>query len=101
MYDCLFQVGDMSGKSAVINFTSSEPVFAAQAHTKYVVKVRWSACGRYFATASYDKSARLYGPATAAPDQDGVHPYHPPSRVCPPLKPLGAPLPATFTPVWH
>jgi len=55
----LLLVGDMAGKSAVINFDSPEPVFAATPHAKYVVKVRWSGCGKFFATASYDKSARI------------------------------------------
>jgi WD40 repeat protein len=63
-------MGDMSGNAIVFSLSSGKAIFTAERHGKYVVRVAWSSCGRYFVTASYDHEARVYA-ATAAADTDG------------------------------
>lgn len=56
----------MAGKAVILSLASGTPIFQANPHSKYVVRARWSACGHYFATASYDRTVQLYGPSPAA-----------------------------------
>ena len=38
--------GDMAGKTSIISLSTGTPIFEANAHSKYVVRARWSACGK-------------------------------------------------------
>lgn len=68
----LVVVGDMAGGVTVVSLGAGAAVFTAEKHGKYVVRVAWSSCGRYFGTASYDAEARIYIAGAAA---DGAAPY--------------------------
>jgi WD40 repeat protein len=64
----LVLAGDMAGGTVVFSIAEKKVVFVPVKHSKYVVRVAWSACGKYFATASYDSEAQIY----AAVDSDGA-----------------------------
>eukprot|EP00040_Diaphanoeca_grandis_P010163 m.52080 g.52080 ORF g.52080 m.52080 type:complete len:401 (+) comp21536_c0_seq1:247-1449(+) len=55
----LVVVGDMGGTAKVLSLSTGDTVVEVK-HMKYVVKVGWSACGRFFGTASHDRHAKLY-----------------------------------------
>ncbi|EGD82211.1 hypothetical protein PTSG_02882 [Salpingoeca rosetta] len=68
----LMLVGGMDGATNVLDMEGNV-VQAGPKHRKYVVRVRWSPCGQYFATASYDGTAELWarGTSTRSKGDDG------------------------------
>jgi len=57
----LFITGGMDRVVCVWSLKCSErPLASFQNHSKYVVRVKWSSSGKYFATASYDRSVCVY-----------------------------------------
>jgi hypothetical protein len=65
VWEDLVLAADMAGNAVVLSLATEQPIFTAGKHAKYVVRAKWSACGQYFATASYDRTVALYGPPTA------------------------------------
>lgn len=52
---------DMVGRVFLFNASTGDVLQDWEPHKKYVVRVKWSPCGKYFATAGYDKTSNLYG----------------------------------------
>lgn len=52
---------DMVGRVVLFNVASGAVLQDWTAHKKYVVRVKWSSCGKFFASAGYDKTCVLYG----------------------------------------
>mgnify|MGYP002880956920 CR=1 FL=1 len=50
----------MDGSTQVLGM-DGRVVQAGPKHRKFVVRVKWSPCGSFFATASYDGTAELWG----------------------------------------
>lgn len=72
----LVLAGDMAGGAVVFSLSSRKVVFSPERHRKYVVRVAWSSCGKFFATASYDNEARLYAARPEAGEEaDAEAPY--------------------------
>ena len=63
----------MDGTSYVVD-NHGEVLQEGPKHKKYVVRCAWSGCGNFFATASYDKTAQLWGRVggSAYPAEDGA-----------------------------
>lgn len=52
---------DMVGRISLFNAKTGAVLQDWTVHKKYVVRVKWSPCGKYFASAGYDKTCVLFG----------------------------------------
>lgn len=89
----LVLAGDMAGGTVVFSIAEKKVVFVPVKHSKYVVRVAWSACGKYFATASYDSEAQIY----TAVDSDGADATAAPYKLVKTLRCKGQVWPHTHT----
>lgn len=55
----MFNIKGMDGSTKLLDFDGTV-IQNGPKHRKYVVRVRWSPCGNYFATASYDRTSELW-----------------------------------------
>eukprot|EP00051_Salpingoeca_urceolata_P020471 m.307303 g.307303 ORF g.307303 m.307303 type:complete len:430 (+) comp19628_c1_seq3:2188-3477(+) len=67
-YPDLILSGCMGGQVLLCDVRDGAVKFTGEAHSKYVVRLAWSACGRFFASGSYDRAVHLYRRC----DEDGA-----------------------------